>query len=62
MALAFKFSHDYQELRDKGDGHGARAAYENYAHAIQVALEGTPSHCDAILDAIRDSCPELLPS
>jgi hypothetical protein len=62
MSLAFKFAEDYQHLRDRGDGHGAQAAYENYQHALSVALEGTPSHCDAVLDAIVDSSPELLPN
>lgn len=62
MTLAFKFGEDYKELKRLGDDPGAFAAFENYKHVLNVALEGTPSHCDAVLDAIRDASPELLPN
>lgn len=62
LALCSKFRHDIENLKKVGDSAGAWAAYENYAHCLDVALEGTPSTCDATLQAIKDCSPELLPS
>ena len=62
MSLALKFGEDYKEMKRLGNSPAAFQAFENYQYALNVALEGTPSTCEAVLQAIKDASPELLPN